>query len=77
MKELKIESVKDKPFQPAVDFSPTTGEMEISGESYMDNADMFYEPLLNWIKEYVPHASNHVNLSIRLHYFNTSTSKYL
>jgi hypothetical protein len=62
---------------PAVDFSPATGILEISGRSIPEDARGFYSPVMAWLKAYqeAPHSST--VLLMKLEYFNTASSKIL
>jgi hypothetical protein len=59
---------------PLIDFK-TSGELRIEGKSYPEDPVTFYEPLINWIKEFKKSSPEKITMSIRLEYFNTSTSK--
>jgi hypothetical protein len=59
---------------PMVDFK-TTGELRIEGKSYPENPVNFYEPLIDWLKEFKIQCPHKITMNIRLEYFNTSTSK--
>ncbi|MBN1598183.1 MAG: DUF1987 domain-containing protein [Bacteroidales bacterium] len=77
MKSLIIESVSDSPYYPEVNFDANTGICELAGESYMEEAYKFYNPLLNWLKEFAIVRGNEVVLNIKLTYFNTNSSRLL
>jgi len=62
---------------PTISFDITKGEFEISGRSIPENSIEFYNPLLEWLDQYVKKASSETKLVIRLEYFNTSSSKCL
>jgi hypothetical protein len=59
---------------PLVHFK-ATGELKIEGKSYPENPMKFYGPVIDWIKELKNLAPEKITLSVRLDYFNTSTSK--
>jgi hypothetical protein len=61
---------------PLVDFK-TTGELRIEGSSFSENPIEFYEPLVEWLKELKKEAPKTITLSIKLEYFNTSSSKLI
>ncbi len=77
MRNLKIEAVEDEFYIPSVDFDATTGICELSGESYIEQTDEFYEPLLDWLREYMSLPGKSITFNLRLAYYNTSTSKKL
>lgn len=61
---------------PRVAFHDSPLSMEISGRSIPENSIAFYTPLLDWVDEHLK-AGGVVEVSIRLEYFNTSSSKCL
>ncbi|MHA6480796.1 DUF1987 domain-containing protein [Paenibacillus sp. strain BS8-2] len=74
MKPLYIEATKST---PEVRFDPETGALAISGQSYPENAFQFYEPLMNWVDEYLKGMTRDTVISIELElpYINTSSTK--
>ena len=75
MKDLYIEGTKGVFFTPTVRLNSETGRCEIMGESYIEDAPQFYEPILNWIDTYVKEIKGTLVWDFRLVYFNTSSSK--
>lgn len=63
--------------RPGVHFDPQTGELVISGRSILENSPKFYEPIMDWLKNYVHHPAKVTRFHMKLEYFNTSTSKSL
>lgn len=61
---------------PQVAFSDSPLSMEISGRSIPENSIAFYTPLLAWVDENLK-GTGSLEVSIRLEYFNTSSSKCL
>lgn len=61
---------------PQVAFNASPLSMEISGRSIPENSIAFYTPLLEWVDENLKDGGN-LDVSIRLEYFNTSSSKCL
>jgi hypothetical protein len=61
---------------PQVAFNDSPLSMEISGRSIPENSIAFYTPLLEWVDENLKDGGN-LDVSIRLEYFNTSSSKCL
>jgi hypothetical protein len=61
---------------PKLDFNFTLGELSIEGISVPENTIDFYSPFVFWVKEYVQQPKK-TNLSVKLEYFNTSTSVVL
>ncbi|NOQ30933.1 MAG: DUF1987 domain-containing protein [Helicobacteraceae bacterium] len=50
MKNLEITATKNS---PQINFSASTGILSITGESYLEDVTPFYEPVLNWLNEYL------------------------
>jgi hypothetical protein len=59
---------------PLIDFK-ISGELRIEGKSYPEDPVTFYEPLINWVKEFKKSSPDKITMYVRLEYFNTSTSK--
>jgi hypothetical protein len=74
MNELIIEQT---PKTPQIDLNQLTGDLLFYGKSIPENATKLYEPVLNWIAEYILQANPTTNLRLDLEYFNTASSIYL
>ena len=74
MNELIIEQT---PKTPQIDLNQLTGDLLFYGKSIPENATKLYEPVLNWVAEYILKASPTTNLRLDLEYFNTASSIYL
>jgi hypothetical protein len=74
MNELIIEQT---PKTPQIDLNQTTGDLLFYGRSIPENATKLYEPVLNWVADYILHANQTTNLRLDLEYFNTASSIYL
>jgi len=72
MDNLQIEAKNDT---PAVDFHSETGVLVLKGESYPENPIDFFEPLMNWIAQYIQEIHGPLTLNITISYLNTSSSK--
>ncbi len=75
MEDLKIKGEKGTFFIPNVYFNAATGNCELIGESYLENTFAFYQPLIDWIKEYSTSVQGPVTLNFGLTYFNTASSR--
>lgn len=60
---------------PAVAWRPETGSLEISGESYPENALEFYEPILAAVAEHLSRPEAGLELEFNVRYLNTSSVK--
>ena len=75
MKNIEIEATKSS---PKIILNPNTHIHEIRGESYPENSLEFYEPIIEWLKEYVDElGDNKAIFIIEIYYFNSSSSKAL
>jgi hypothetical protein len=59
---------------PKIDFK-STGELVIEGQSFPEDPLVFYEPVINWVKKLCENPPKEITFTLRLEYFNTSTSK--
>lgn len=62
---------------PAINFDAQEGQLEISGYRSMPELSFkFYEPVLEWVNEYVENPSSTATIiSFKLDYFNTTSGK--
>ncbi len=76
MRQLLIEATKST---PGVRFDSEHGTLSITGQSYPENAFKFYEPLLEWLDEYLEQMQTEtiVSFELQLPYINTSSTKCL
>jgi hypothetical protein len=72
MNDLIIQGDKQK---PDLIFSAKTGKLEISGQSLPENASSLYNPVVDWIDEYVKQPAKQTVLSFKMKYYNTASSK--
>jgi len=71
MNELSIEQT---PRTPQIDLNHLTGDLTFYGKSIPENAAKVYEPVLNWLKEYIQEARPITNLRLNLEYYNTAST---
>ncbi len=62
---------------PTVDFNAGNGELLISGRSIPEHANLFYGPLIDWVKEYVSSNPEKTTLNMKVDYVNSSSQKFL
>ncbi len=55
----------------------STGELWIKGRSIMEDAGVFYDPIVKWVKEYCTQPAKTTTFSIMMDYFNEGGFKYL
>lgn len=76
MDKLQLEATKST---PEVQFDSETGILTITGQSYPENAFKFYEPLFEWMDNYLARVQTSTVVTFRLQmpYINTSSMKCL
>ncbi len=74
MKALLIEG---KFNSPTIDFNPTTGLLKIVGRSIPENPVKFYQPLENWICDFIKSNPQDLILFVHLDYLNTHSTECL
>ncbi|MGG1663738.1 DUF1987 domain-containing protein [Brevibacillus sp. NRS-1366] len=74
MDKLMIEGTKST---PEVNFDPDQNTLVIKGQSYPENPFAFYEPIMEWVKEYLSQLEKEASVVVELNipYINTSSSK--
>jgi len=77
MKEIKYIHIQGSAKTPEIDLNPVTGEILLAGRSIPENATQTYEPVFQWVLEYVKAPRPISNLRLNLDYFNTSTTLWL
>jgi hypothetical protein len=58
---------------PNISFK-SSGELKITGRALPEDANSFFRPLLDWLRNF---SADEVNIEFNLDYFNTSVSKQL
>ncbi|MGQ9896590.1 MAG: DUF1987 domain-containing protein [Acidobacteriota bacterium] len=72
MNNLVLDATK---VTPRVDFDGVSGVLEIEGDSYPEHSLQFYQPLFNWLDDFIQQTETPVTFHFKLSYFNTSSSK--
>jgi len=75
MENLEIKGESGVYFIPEVKLDATSGNCEISGESYLEDTDEFYNNIIKWLDDYVKQVKKPLLFNFRLTYFNTSSSR--
>ena len=71
-KELIIKAAKKT---PSINFDAKSGLLQIHGYSLPENSFEFYEPIINWLDEYLLNPNEKTVFDFRLVVLNTSSSK--
>lgn len=81
---MKALNIKATSHSPKISFDPEKQLFEISGESRPENANVFYKPILIWIKEIEAAFdgnsdafSDSFRFDFRLDYFNSTSAKFI
>lgn len=77
MKELQSLSIEHTAKTPQIDLNHLTGDLIFSGKSIPENAAKVYEPVLNWVKEYIQNPKSTTDIRLNLEYFNTASLIWL
>jgi hypothetical protein len=75
MENLEIKGESGVYFIPEVKLNASTGVCEISGESYLEDTDEFYNNIINWLEAYIGEVKKSLTFNFKLTYFNTSSSR--
>ncbi|MDT8400894.1 MAG: DUF1987 domain-containing protein [Bacteroidales bacterium] len=62
---------------PEIDFNPDDGMLILKGKSIPENATKLYEPVIEWLKEYILDPPEKTFLHFNLSYFNTASSIWM
>ena len=75
MKILRIQKTEES---PEIIFNNETHIHYFRGESYPENVSEFYEPIMEWLNEYIDNLNDEkVIFNFEIIYFNSSSSKIL
>jgi len=77
MMEFKSLIIEQTPKTPQIDLDQLTGDLIFSGKSIPENAAKIYDPVLNWVTEYIKKPNPTTNLRLNLEYFNTASILWL
>lgn len=69
--------IKGEKYIPSVDFNAQTNILEMSGQSYHEYVEEFFQPILGWIKQYLDTCPPKIVFNFKMTYFNTASSRCL
>ncbi|MBU0764615.1 MAG: DUF1987 domain-containing protein [Bacteroidetes bacterium] len=75
MESFVYKGTKDVYYKPDISLDAETGRCLLSGDSYLEDPAQFYEPVLNWMKQYMKEVRGPIVFDFKLTYFNTSSSR--
>lgn len=70
---MKSYYVKETELSPKVLLDKENNQFKIIGKSIVENAHLFYEPILEWFKEYFKDPNKKTELIFNFHYINSSS----
>lgn len=69
-------TIQETQYTPYIELNSYTKQVVITGKSYPENTFEFYEPVMNWIKNYIANEENDkLEVKMEIIYFNSSSSK--
>jgi hypothetical protein len=72
MEQIEIEATK---YTPKIFLNPD-GIISIEGKSYPENSFEFYQPIVEWIDDFLNKSSrDSLSVNMKIIYFNSSSSK--
>jgi hypothetical protein len=74
MEIIRIKATEDT---PAVILDSENKIFEISGRSLPEDVVVFYQPVMSWLTDLQKAPIENMELSIKLEYFNTASSKLI
>ena len=74
MKNILIKETKDS---PQILLDAENGKMIIRGHSYPENSFVFYEDVLNWLRDFFEKTDKKLEVEIDLDFYNFSTAQTL
>lgn len=77
MERLTDLIIEKTPKTPQIEMKYSSGELSLTGRSLPENATRTYEPVLNWINQYIIQPQPVTNLRLSVEYFNTSSSLWI
>lgn len=75
--KMDVLSIKGTSQYPEILLDYRKGRIEISGNSLPENAKGFFDPIMEWIDEYVSNPSIETTVNLRMTYYNTPSSKII
>jgi SiaC family regulatory phosphoprotein len=75
MDSLIIPATEGDFITPEIRFDTNNGVFEISGESFIENTDEFYDPVTDWLDEFLTTSTQNIIFNFKFTYYNSSSSK--
>ncbi len=62
-------------YTPSILMDESQGLIEIRGKSYPENSFEFYQPVMEWLENYLKSPQPKTTMNMEIIYFNSSSSK--
>jgi hypothetical protein len=67
--------IEGSTYIPKIDFNAETKVLNIEGESYHEYTLEFFQPIFDWLEEFLQEPNQQVVMNFKMTYFNTSSSR--
>lgn len=74
MEKLFIPSTADT---PEINFDNVSGKFSITGRSYPSDSAAFFQPVTDWLNQYILNPNKTIVLEINIEYFHSVSIKFL
>jgi len=64
-------------YTPKVELDPKLGILSLEGKSLPEDVLTFYQPIIDWIENYILEAKDETKVICNLDYINTTSSKLI
>lgn len=68
--------IKETQKTPRIIFRKS-GEFKISGNSFLENAEEFYEPIIQWLENYILSPAEKTIINFEFNYYNTTSQLWI
>lgn len=75
MMDLTRLYIKGTSKTPEIDFAP--GHMQVSGRSIPEDALAFYQPVIQWLQNYLVNPERQTMVSFRIEYINSGSNRFV
>ena len=65
------------PETPSVVLDKDNNKFEMQGKSFPEEARSFFQPMIDWLKEYIQDPNEKTEFKINMEYYNTASSKMI
>lgn len=72
---MKLLILEGTNITPDISFDSETGKLSLKGRSIPENALEFYQPIFEWLDNYLEAPKSKTVVYVQFDYFNTSSSK--